>query len=88
MFKEVICRSCDGNGCVKCCGNGVIYKEIDDPIPSFQDEISDLKRQLEIAKEALQEIKFAALQGDETSSEINCYNLAGDCLFKLESAGK
>lgn len=46
-------------------------------------ENAELKVQLEIAKEALQEIKFAALQGDETSSEINCYHLASDCLLKL-----
>jgi hypothetical protein len=73
---------------VKCCGNGVRYVEIDDPTLALHDEISELKRQLETAKDTLQEIKFEALQGDETSSEITCYNLASDCLFKLESAGE
>lgn len=53
MFKQIICRSCDGNGCVNCCHDGVRYVEIDDPTLALQDEIAELKRQLEIAKEAL-----------------------------------
>lgn len=54
----------------------------------LNEENAELKEQLEIAKEALNEIKFAALQGDETSSEINCYHFANDCLLKLETTGE
>lgn len=77
-------------------------KEYDINISSLEDKVyhstrkveellfknESLKKKLEIAKEALQEIKFASLQGDETPPEINCYNLADDCLFKLKSAGE
>ena len=52
---------------------------------ALQEENAELKAQLKIAIEALNEIKFAALQGDETFSEINCYHLASDCLLTLKT---
>lgn len=82
MFEQVICRSCDGNGCVNCCGNGVRYVEINDPIPSFQDEISDLKRQLQIAKEALNIIKISHPTSDQN------WIIVQKALEEIESAGE
>lgn len=100
MFKQVICKSCEGNGCVNCCRNGVVYKEIDDPTLALHDEIAELKlllskdairlwneneslkRQLEIAKEALKMIKSSHPPSDMT------WIIAQESLEELESAGE
>lgn len=82
MFKEVICRSCG-------CRNGAVYVEIDDPIPNLHDEITELKRQLEIAKKALREINCsdeAIFDKWVTSYELR--ELARLALKQLESAGE
>jgi len=82
MFKEVICHWCDGSVCVNCRGNGVRYIKIDDPIPGLQDEITELKRQLEIAKDGLQ---FEC--ANKCAIGLNQCN-ARDVLDKLKSAGE
>lgn len=93
MFEEVICRSCDGNGCIRCDGNGIRYVEIDDPTLALQDEIAELKRQLDIAKEAL---KFGFIMIAEIHSQKQMWpaeidgfeERARKALKELESAGE
>lgn len=82
MFKEVICRSCDGNGCVNCCRNGVVYVEIDEPTLALQDEISELKKKLEIAKEALNIIKKSHPTSDQN------WIIVQKALEEIERAGE
>lgn len=89
MFEQVICGLCQGNGCHRCNRNGVIYKEIDDPTLALHDEITELKRQLEIAKEALKNINVndSALSG-KWVSEYELRDIAKKAFEELESAGE
>lgn len=89
MFEQVICGLCQGNGCHRCNRNGVIYKEIDDPTLALHDEITELKRQLEIAKDALALINCTdkdILYNSITAHELR--TCAAKALEELESAGE
>lgn len=46
-------------------------------------ELSKIMKALDIALEALVEIKRTALKGDETSTELNCHHLSKDALTKI-----
>jgi hypothetical protein len=83
MFKQVICRSCDGNGCVNCCRSGVVYKEIDDPTLALHDEIAELKRALEIANKSFREIDKRCSKDDS-----NPWIIASNSVEKLGSLGE
>lgn len=51
-------------------------------------DIKILLEALDIAVEALEEIKRAALNGDETSTELNCHHLSEDALAKISELEK
>lgn len=86
MFEEVICRSCDGNGCINCDGNGIRYIEIDDPTLALQDEISDLKEALETSKNEFKILLEASNNFAKSKDEVRLWNENESLKKKLKIA--
>lgn len=74
MFEEVICRSCDGNGCINCDGHGIRYIEIDDHTLVLHDEISELKEALETSKNEFNILLEASNDFAKSKDEVRLWN--------------
>ena len=66
-------------------GHAAQLKTKDEKIAKYQIDVDWYEEASRIAIDAVKEIKKAALKGDETSAELECFHLADDCLTKINT---